>query len=82
MGGEAEVFRLHPVVNGPARTAAFKTSMNSLLLFQSFQGEVAFGVGDLFPGLGACLLEKVLLWQSAANLEGQDLGSLPGRCFL
>ena len=35
-----------------------------------------------FLVLGACLLEKVLLWQCAANLEGQDLGSLPGRCSL
>lgn len=42
----------------------------------------AFGVGDLLLRLGACQLEKVRPWQSAANLEGQDLWSHQGRCFL
>lgn len=53
-----------------ARNGALKNLMNSLLLFQSFQGEVAFGVGDLFLCWGACQLEKALSWHSAASLEG------------
>lgn len=42
----------------------------------------AFGVDDLLLSLGACQLEKVQPWQPAANLEGQDLWSHLGRCFL